>query len=127
RERYRWYREIRDRAGPVFWSPRYGGYWVVIGYDELVEAAKDWETFSSRRVLSAPEPGDVAYEGLFLPPRETCSRMLEEDPPAWTAPRQALAPLFAPPAVELWRGRLQELADACLDRWIETGRIDFAK
>ncbi len=126
RERYGWYREIMRDKGPVFWSPHYGGYWVAIGYDELMEAAKDWETFSSLRVLEEPKPGEIAYKGLFVPPRDKHQPMLEDDPPEWEKWREVLAPLFSIPAVKGWRGRIQTLADACLDRSIETGRIDFA-
>src|SRR5690606_38088333 len=40
--------------------------------------------------------------------------------------RTVLTPLFSLPAVERWRGRIQEITDAFLDRHIESGRIDFA-
>ena len=130
-ERHRWYREIRREVGPVFWSPNYGGYWVVIGFDELTEAARDWETFSSQHVIDAQgksRPVDgLLYEGLFVPPRASSALMLEEDPPAWERPRQALAATFSMPAAARWRARLQDLVDACLDRKIASGRIDFAK
>lgn len=130
-ERYRWYEEIRRDVGPVFWSPQYGGYWVVIGFDELNEAARDWETFSSKHIVdeqgaACPVDG-VKYQGLFVPPRPGSAVMLEEDPPGWMDSRQVLAPMFSIPAVERWRGRVQEMVDACIDRHIESGRIDFAQ
>ncbi len=130
-KRHAWYQQIRRDIGPVFWSPNYGGYWVVIGFAELEAAARDWETFSSKHVLDADgraRPLDgLRYEGLFVPPRPYSSILLEEDPPAWERSRQALAATFSLPAAERWRGRLQDLVDACLDRKIESGAIDFAK
>jgi cytochrome P450 len=122
RERFEWYRTIREEKGPVFWSPHHGGYWVVIGWEELTEVARDWGTFSSKTQV---EVDGVRYEGLFMPAQEGGSRMLQEDPPEWTLSRKTLASMFAPPAVELWRTRIQALVDACIDRRIETGRIDF--
>ncbi|MDB5448607.1 MAG: bioI 2 [Phenylobacterium sp.] len=129
--RHQWYQDIRREVGPVFWSPLYGGHWVVIGFEEINDALRDWETFSSKHVIDAtgaacPVDG-IKYEGLFVPPRPAAARMLEEDPPRWDTPREILAPSFSLPAAERWRGRIQELVDACIDRHIESGRIDFAK
>lgn len=132
--RHDWYTSIRDTVGPVFWSPHNGGYWVVIGWPELTEAAKNWEIYSSRGFMTGKCPGrpkaaedDLDYNGLFIPPRPTASRLLEDDPPEWTGPRRTMNALFTPPAVEKWRDRIQRLVDACIDRVIETGHIDFAK
>ena len=90
--------------GPVVWSPHYGGFWVVLGYDELVEAAKDWETYSSSGplgnvALTANGARPARQNGLFLPPRPNELPLLEDDPPNWKVLRQALNPLFLPAAV----------------------------
>lgn len=136
-DRYQWFEDIRKDVGPVFWSPHYGGFWVVIGYPELTQAGRDWETFSSRAPGTNPPGDDLDYNGLFVPPRgarqlqegEAPARgniMLQEDPPEWTAPRKALANLFTVREADTWRGRIQNLVDACIDRHIETGKIDLA-
>lgn len=130
-ERYKWYAQIREDLGPVFWSPHHGGYWVAIGFEEVMEAAKDWETFSSKHFVgpdlaTCPVDG-IAYGGLFMPAKPVSFPLIEEDPPQWEESRTVLAPLFSLPAVERWRVRVQELVDACLDRHIESGEIDFAK
>src|SRR5690606_25141824 len=128
--RFAWFKAIRDQVGPVFWTPHNGGLWVVIGWEELTQAAKHWELFSSKGVDARPEPerhGDLQFKGLFAPPRPTSGPMLEEDPPDWSRPRKALTPFFTMAAADLWRERFRELTDACLDRCIETGRIDFAR
>jgi len=137
-DRYDWFEDIRRDVGPVFWSPHHGGFWVVIGYPELTQAARDWETFSSRAEFSRGCPvDDIQLNGLFIPPRTTrqlqrgpasaaAGIMLQEDPPEWGVARRALAPLFSVQAAEKWRDRIQRLIDACIDRKIETGRVDLA-
>ncbi len=110
-DRHRWYEDIRRDVGPVFWSPHHGGYWVVIGFDEVSQAAKDWETFSSKGVGSPPirtaSGEQIDFKGLFIPPKGVKPRrLLEEDPPGWDLPRQILAPHFSIPAVAKWRPRI---------------------
>ena len=60
----RW-RELR--RCPVAFNERYGGFWVVSGYDEVATVSRDGETLSSRH---APEPEDgVHYLGIAgIPP-----------------------------------------------------------
>ncbi len=44
-------------APPVFWTPRAGGQWIIQGYEALLAAYRDVETFSStmeRRSSSRP-------------------------------------------------------------------------
>lgn len=129
RHRYAWYQAIRADVGPVFWTPHHGGFWVVVGWPELTEAAKHWQIFSSRgsSAPAPPELADIEFKGLFAPPWPSSARLLEEDPPQWQQPRRTLTPMFAAAAAEKWRARFQQLTDACIDRCIESGRIDFAK
>lgn len=131
--RFDWYRQIRAEAGPVFWSPNYGGYWIVLGRAELVEAAKNWEIFSSRGAESAERDrldgcpvANVKHGGLFIPSRPGSMPLLEDDAPRWTALRKALGGMFTPGAAAGWQPRMRALADACIDRRIESGSIDFA-
>jgi cytochrome P450 len=126
--RLRWYEEIRQTAGPVFWSPHYGGFWAVIGFNELLEACKSPERFSSKHLPGNGEcPVDGGrYLGLFAPPRPQIMPLIEDDSPQWDRLRTIMMPLFSMPAMERLRGRIQEIVDAFLDRHIESGRIDFA-
>ena len=124
RHRFDWYETIRREAGPVFWSPHHGGYWVIIGWQELRDAARDWQTFSSKSCEHNID--GLQYNGLFIPPRPGNGRLLQEDPPEWREARVALAPLFTVSEVAVWRDRVQRLVDACVDRRIETGSIDLA-
>jgi len=132
KERFDWYRDIRERHGPVVWSPHYGGFWIVLGRKELVEAAKQWQVFSSSGETEVPAsdapgcPMHKQHNGLFLPPRPQAIPLIEDDPPVWEVRRKALNPIFLPGEVAKWRDRIQELVDACIDERIETGTIDFA-
>jgi len=129
-DRFDWFAGIMAKKGPVVWSSLYGGHWLVIGAKELGEALRDWETFSSNHITAEdgtnPEVDGIRYEGMFMPSRGIAAPMIESDPPKWTVPRKALTPLFTPAAVERWRERIQTLVDACIDRRVEAGSIDFA-
>ncbi len=50
---------------------------------------------------------------------------VETDPPEALAYRRLLNPTFAPGAVERLRDRIRDYTDWCLDRVIESGKIDF--
>lgn len=131
KERFNWFRDMREEHGPVVWSPHYGGFWVVLGRDELVQAAKEWEIYSSRGEIEMPgvNGGETRKlrNGLFLPPRPQEMPLIEDDPPVWEGLRKALNPIFLPGAVAKWRDRIQELVDACIDERIETGTMDFTQ
>ena len=47
------------------------------------------------------------------------------DPPEQRHYRQALNPYLSPAAVQRWIPVVDELARACIDEKIESGRIDF--
>jgi cytochrome P450 len=102
---------------PVAFSERYGGFWVISRYEDVVRLARDYETFAS------------GGEGLMIPgtasAQQPATTFLEMDPPEQTKWRQVLSRYFAPAAVDLWRPRIQELIDEALDAVIETGRMNL--
>jgi len=127
--RYDWYEQIRQETGPVFWCPHYGGFWAVIGHAEAMTVLRDYNTFSAKALFNAdgsacPVDG-VAYQGVFVQPVGKARPMLEADPPEASAIRNILSPLFSKDALESKRDRIQTFADACIDRHIASGRIDF--
>jgi len=127
--RYDWYEKIRQESGPVFWSPHYGGFWAIIGHAEAMKVLRDYKTFSAKAFFDeagSPCPVDgIAYEGVFVQPTGKARPMLEADPPESSAIRNLLTPLFSKEALESKRGRIQEFADACIDRHIASGKIEF--
>ncbi len=55
------------RQCPVAYNERYGGFWVVSGYEEVAAVSRDEVTFSSRHLLE-PEDG-IDYLGIAGIPR----------------------------------------------------------
>jgi cytochrome P450 len=79
------------RSGcPVAHSERWGGSWMVAGYDDVRDLARDAERFTSRAVEVAG-PLEAAG-GLYLPP-------LTSDPPEHRPHRDVLMPYFMPAKV----------------------------
>lgn len=127
--RYDWFEQIRRESGPVFWSPHYGGFWAVIGHAEAMKVLRDYQTFSAKAFFDEDgslQPVDgIAYQGVFVQSAGKARPMLEADPPEASKIRNILTPLFSKDALEKKRGRIQEFADACIDRHIASGKIDF--
>ncbi len=109
----------RAREGPVGWTDRNGGYWVVSGYDEVAAAFRDWEHFSSAR--TDPEISSIVLGDSRLPlltPEEI-------DPPDWYPVRRILSELLAPRAAERLRPRARHWTTHFVDRFIEAGEVEF--
>src|SRR5215470_5853605 len=45
--------DLIRHAPPVFWTPRYGGHWVIMRHADVSSVALDSETFSSEIVPQA--------------------------------------------------------------------------
>ena len=76
RERHARWAELR--RCPVAWNTRYGGFWMVGGYDEVTAVARDAETFSSRHrrvprdradAADGDPAGDIDFIGIAGIPR----------------------------------------------------------
>ncbi|MEO9329022.1 cytochrome P450 [Gordonia aurantiaca] len=91
--------------------------WYVLGYDEVLSAFQDWETFSSDSV-EAFEP-DEAYEKKkrWIP--------VEIDPPMHTEYRALISPHFGPKAVADRADDIRALACDLIDALAPKGRIEF--
>ncbi|WP_369366469.1 cytochrome P450 [Streptomyces sp. CG4] len=94
---------------------------MVAGYQEVCEAARDPETFSSRPEL----PNGTGSLGVMTPPTPVRAVPIELDPPEYQAYRSLLSPLFSPAAVRKLRLQFEEYTTWCIDQWIETGRAEL--
>ena len=110
------YEELRTHC-PVSHSQRYGGFWVVTGYEEVRRAAKDWKTFTS----SVPNVTAIPSSH----PRGDPDIPIEVDPPLHTRYRQLVAPAFTRAHVERMRPRVEAVAAELLDRLIDDGEVDL--
>jgi cytochrome P450 len=89
---YDMYRRLRDEA-PVYHSERYG-FWALSRYDDVVEAHKDWQTFSSSH--------GVDLHTLSTPPEQVAMfrSIIMMDPPAHDRLRALVSRVFTPRAVQ---------------------------
>jgi cytochrome P450 len=107
---------------PVAWSEHHGGFWVVSGYEQVREAARDSKTFSSRHDLPN---GCTALQGVNVPSVEGRYLPIELDPPEQLEWRRLLAPRFAPAMAERLRPYMEQYCTWNIDRHIESGEIEF--
>jgi cytochrome P450 len=109
---------------PVAWTEAHGGYWVVSRYEDVKTVALDDHTFSSDNDMMGERKG---YKGTAIPSAPMQLIPLEVDPPRFTQYRQLLNPKFTPKAAEPWRPFLQQVADALIDKFCESGECDLVK
>ena len=72
----------------IFWTPRYGGHWVLARGKDMYQAFADHEHFSSH-MLTVPKSSNPAV-GLMP---------IHSDPPDHTGYRAILNPFLSPKAV----------------------------
>ncbi|MBC2775256.1 cytochrome P450 [Rhizobium sp. AQ_MP] len=109
---YETYRRHRSEC-PVAWTESHGGYWVLAGYDEVFQVARDDHTFSSTKGAVVPST-DV---GQLLP--------IMADPPELERYRTLINPFLTPKAVKEQEAFIREITDEAIDSWIETGSADL--
>ena len=117
-------RDVRDKC-PVAWSERYNGYWVASGHREVFDLARKPDLLSNDRDVDHQRQG---YQGIQIPPiGEYRSGFLEMDPPEQIEYRHLLNPHLSPAAVARWQPFVADLARACVDDVIGSGRLDFVE
>jgi cytochrome P450 len=117
-------RQILRDAPPVFWSPRNGGRWIVMGYPEIFEAARDTERFSSSYM---PKEQLEAMMKMMPPgmPRIPQATPITMDPPEHGKFRGPLQKTFSPRAAMNQIEDIRALCDQLIDKVIDQGHCDF--
>ena len=114
------YRRLRDEAPVYFDDDR--ALWALTRFDDVLNAAKDWETFSSTAGGRGNDVDDTFQ--LFLPAGDLAG----VDPPLHTRLRGALRLAFSPSAL---RVRFEPIVRLKVNQLIDTfesdGRADFAR
>ncbi len=107
-----YYAELRENY-PCYWSNN-AQLWILSRYDDIVEAARDWQTFSSTQGNMIDElPGRAgATLGTTDPPRHDRLRALSQA----AFLKRNLDRLVEPTL---------DIADRSLDRIVEQGTFDF--
>src|SRR5919198_3998212 len=107
------YYEILREQYPCYWSEG-GQLWILSRYDDIVEAARDWGTFSSSQ-------GNLIDE---LPGRAGAT-LGTTDPPRHDRLRALSLAAFARKNVEHLVAPTLEIADRALDRISECKEFEF--
>jgi cytochrome P450 len=104
---------MREKC-PVVHSDRYGGFWVVTRYEDVLRVLQDWQVFTSTQKVSIPPPSS----SIPALPQET-------DPPLHRAFRRVLNVYLTPAWVAPYEPPTRQLVTRLIDDFIETGRCEF--
>lgn len=117
-------RQVLRDAPRVFWTPRNGGRWVAMGYEEVFQAARDPEHFSSTYMPRAQLEALLAMVSKDMP-RIPRSVPITLDPPEHAKYRAPLQYSFSPKAVLARKEAIRKLADELIDAVVGQGHCDF--
>jgi cytochrome P450 len=107
---------LREKAPDAFWSTSLGGYWVIQGYEAIVDAAKRTDLFSSTKMGIPERPEDAQM---------TKSAPLNYDPPEHAALRTPLNAVFTPTQMYRRVGQIRDQAIALIENVAHLGKADF--
>ena len=106
-------REIRSKC-PVAHSDSYDGFWALVDYASVFDAARDDDLFNSYPSVGVPASG---MPFPILP--------IESDPPQTKELRDVTLRQFSPGAAERLRPVATEIATELIDEFIERGECDI--
>ncbi len=116
--------ELAQTGPPVFWTPRNGGNWVVLGYEHAQTVFRTPELFSS--VLVPHEQRELMLKMMPVDaPRLPRLTPLLMDPPEHTAFRQPLQSVFSPKFIAALHDQIAALAHQLIDAVAEQGECEF--
>jgi cytochrome P450 len=101
---------------PVAHSDRYGGFWVINTYEEVLRVAQDWSSFSSAH-------------GITVPSHETSMPAIPEmvDPPLHREFKRLINAWFTPAVVAKQEQATRDLVTRLIDGFVADGACDFQK
>ena len=108
------FREIRESGCPVAHSGHYDGFWALVDYASVFDAARDDELFKSYPSVGVPASG---MPFPILP--------IESDPPHTQELREVTLRQFSPGSAERARPIATEMTNAAIDEFIERGECDI--
>lgn len=107
--------KIAAESPPVFWTPRYGGHWVIAGHAALFEAVRDTVNFSSSAM------------GIPAPEKEFRQLPINSDPPEHGIYRAPFNKVFSPKAMMAMQDEVRAMAIDLIEQVREQGHCDFAR
>jgi cytochrome P450 len=117
--------DLVEHAPPIFWTPRNGGHWVVLPYQPMLEAFRNWEVFSSEHF--SPEEFDLMMEALPEDQRIPAPIPICFDPPRQPKLRAPLVSVFTPKAIKGLEVQVRELAERLIGGVAGNGGCEFMR
>ena len=117
--------DLVEHAPPIFWTPRNGGHWVVLPYQPMLDAFRNWEVFSSEHF--SPEEFELMMAALPEDQRVPAPVPICYDPPLHTRLRAPMAGVFTPKAIKELEVQVRDLAERLIDGIAEQGRCEFMR
>ncbi len=109
-----YWQELERRGVPkLFYSPHWGGHWVLRSFASVHEAYRDWERFSNVRA-EVPHLDHM----IRMPPATV-------DPPDVQKYRSALAPHFGPARVRALEAHIRDFSVSLIEPISKRDRCDF--
>lgn len=101
------------KVAPVAWSDKWGGFYTLMRYDDVVTASRDPETFTATKMTVIPSS-----------PRKGLPRLpLQKDPPESDRYRKGLNPFFKENKVRSWESALRELTGRLMADLLKTPEV----
>jgi cytochrome P450 len=98
---------------PVAWSDASDGFWMLTKYDDIVEASRDWQTFTVTKGIMIPATG----ASMPVIPAEL-------DPPRHTKLRKLVLPNFTDKSLQPWVPGLQKIIAGAFEPLLPLGQAD---
>jgi len=111
----KWHDLVKAEVPRIFWSPRNGGHWTFLDYEDIREGYRNHRLFSNRDTPIPPVEGWPVFQPQSV------------DPPDHAKFRSLLAPLFTPNAVRRMDDGIRRRARELVDRVADDGRCDFVR
>ena len=99
---------------PVAWSEKYGGFWVISSYEEVLRVAQDWETFSNEHGITVPS-GPTSVPAI---PEQV-------DPPLHREYKRLVNRWFTPAAVAPLEDGARRIATELVDTFDGSGSAEI--
>jgi cytochrome P450 len=108
------FREMRESGCPVAHSDHYEGFWALVDYASVFEAARDDALFNS-------------FPSVGVPASELPLQILpiESDPPETQELREVTLKRFSPGSAERFREGAIAMTNEAIDAFIERGECDL--
>ncbi len=115
---YATYRRLRDDQ-PAYWNPELR-FWVLSRFDDVIEAFRDTETFSSAGGVALENRRPIAHRS-----GSGFDQMIEMDPPDHTLFRKLVSRVFTTRRVASMESEIRAIVNGYIDTVIGAGVADL--